>query len=402
MQTEIDNDVLILQTKVLVDNSIERKDYKTFIPQSKADFNIFGHTIEIRIPASDAYYIPSQSYIEVKGQLVRNDNNNAYPADAQIALINNAVMYMFSSIEYRLGGQIMETLNFPGQTTSMLGYLIYPDDFNSSAGLKQCWSKDTTSSADSNEFGVSVAAPAAGYRPTRNDNFNQGFAIRKKLLMSSDPRGNFSFIIPFSHIFGFSEYDKVLYNMEHILKFTRALDDLPIHRANGVAAGKIVLSDIRWVIPQVIPSPVKRTQLLELVKNKALIPLHFCARSDDHTTVNANVRSFNWMLNSSAGVEKPRWIILAFQTDKTRTQEQNPAIFDHVNLTSACVKLNGDRYPSDYIDIDFAKNDFVKLYDMAENFKKDYYGINNLIGGTQIDLLSYKNLYPIIVFDVRQ
>ena len=107
------------------------------------------------------------------------------------------------------------------------------------------------------------------------------------------------------------------------------------------------------------------------------------------------------MLNSSAGVEKPRWVILSFQTDKTRTQEQNPAIFDHVNLSSACVKLNGDRYPSDYIDIDFAKNDFVKLYDMAENFKKDYYGINNLIGGNQIDLLSYKNLYPIIVFDVR-
>ena len=182
MQTEIDNDVLVLQTKVLVDNSIERKDYKAFIPQSKADFNNFGHTIEIRTPGSDAYYIPSQSYIEVKGQLVRNDNNNAYPADAQIALINNAVMYMFSSFEYRLGGQIMETLNFPGQTTSMLGYLIYPDDFNSSSGLKQCWSKDTTSSADSVEFGASANVPAAGYRPNRNDNFNQGFAIRRKLL----------------------------------------------------------------------------------------------------------------------------------------------------------------------------------------------------------------------------
>ena len=107
------------------------------------------------------------------------------------------------------------------------------------------------------------------------------------------------------------------------------------------------------------------------------------------------------MLNSSAGVEKPRWIILTFQTDKIFTREQNPAIFDHVNLSSACVKLNGDRYPPDYIDIDYAKNDFVKLYEMAENFKKDYYGINNLVGGNQINLLSYKELYPIIVFDVR-
>ena len=60
----------------------------------------------------------------------------------------------------------------------------------------------------------------------------------------------------------------------------------------------------------------------ELVKNKTLIPLHFCARSDDHTTVTENARSFNWMLNSSAGVEKPRWAIFENQTNKTRTQEQ--------------------------------------------------------------------------------
>jgi hypothetical protein len=38
---------------------------------------------------------------------------------------------------------------------------------------------------------------------------------------------------------------------------------------------------------------------------------------------------------------------------------------------------------------------------MADNFKKDYYGLNNLIGGSQINLVSYKELYPIIVFDVR-
>src|SRR5690349_14081393 len=107
MQTEVDNDTLILQSEVRVDNSIERKDHKTFIPQSKADFNNFGHTIEIRIPSSDAYYIPSQSYVEVKGRLVRNDNDNVYEANAQIALINNAIMYMFSSIQYRLGGQII-------------------------------------------------------------------------------------------------------------------------------------------------------------------------------------------------------------------------------------------------------------------------------------------------------
>lgn len=401
MEQEISNDVLRLQSPVYTDNSIESKQLKEFIPLSKADFNILGHTIEIKIPASDAYYIPSESFIEIKGKVVRGDNDQVYPADTEIAIINNAVMYMFSSIQYRLGGKEMERLNFPGHTTSMLGYLSYPDDFNSSAGLKQCWAKDTSAHADSNRNEASAEAPAANYRPAENANYNAGFAIRRKLLMSADPRGNFSFIIPFQHIFGFAEYDKVLYNLEHILQFTRGSDTLPLYRGNNVNDGKITLTDIRWCIPEVKPSMIKRIELLELVKNKTIIPLNFSARSDDHTTVNENVQNFEWMLNMAAGIEKPRWIIVAMQTDKIRTQEQNPAVFDYVNLSSACVNLNGDRYPSHYLDINFAQNDYTRLYEMAEEFKREYYGFNNLIGGTQIDFLNYKSLFPIIVFDVR-
>ena len=251
---ELSSDILNFDSKVPVDNSIEKKEYKTFIPQSKADFNQPNSTIEIKIPACDAYYIPSESYLEVKGQLVRNDNEAAYAEDAEISLINNAVMYMFDSIQYRLGGQVLETINYPGHTTSILGYLTYPDDFNSSSGLKQCWRKDVTQYADSKEFQTSqaVAADAAilagAFKPRRDANYNKGFDMRRKLLMSANPRGSFSFVIPFSHIFGFSEYDKVLYNMEHLLKFTRASDTQAIHRANGVQDGKLKLTDLRWCI----------------------------------------------------------------------------------------------------------------------------------------------------------
>ena len=220
---EINNDTLSFESKVPVDNSIEKKEYKTFIPQSKADFNQPNSTIEIKIPASDAYYVPSESYMEVKGQLVRADNDAAFGENVQIGLINNAVMYMFSNIQYRVGGQVMETINYPGHTSSILGYLSFPEDFNSSAGLKQCWKRDgNVSNADSYEFRSSAAvaadaAIAAGhFTPTRNPNFNEGYLARRNLLMTSNPRGTFSFIIPFSHIFGLSEYNKALYNLEHV------------------------------------------------------------------------------------------------------------------------------------------------------------------------------------------
>ena len=63
---------------------------------------------------------------------------------AEISLINNAMMYLFTGVKYELGSTMVESINYPGQITSMLGYLSYPDDFSTSAGLKCCWSKDTT------------------------------------------------------------------------------------------------------------------------------------------------------------------------------------------------------------------------------------------------------------------
>src|SRR6201995_635359 len=124
----------------------------------------------------------------------------------------------------------------------MIGYLSQPDDYSTSSGLKSCWSKDTTNNANSSEFSPSLAAPAAGYIPGKNPEYNQGFATRKGLLMNSNPRGNFSFVIPFDHIFGFGEYAKVMYGQKHSLSLTRMTsNNLAIHRANGVQDGKSIL-----------------------------------------------------------------------------------------------------------------------------------------------------------------
>jgi hypothetical protein len=38
---------------------------------------------------------------------------------------------------------------------------------------------------------------------------------------------------------------------------------------------------------------------------------------------------------------------------------------------------------------------------MADKFKREHYEFNHLVGGTQIDMLNYKKLFPLVVFDVR-
>ena len=113
-------------------------------------------------------------------------------------------------------------------------------------------------------------------------------------------------------------------------------------------------------------------------------------------------QNYTWRLSVTGGVEKPRYIVIASQTDKSDDQEQNPALFDNLKLINAYVTLNSERFPTSDIITNFATNDYVKLYDMFDDFKKDYYGIDTLVGGTQVNFPAFKTLFPIMVFDVRK
>ena len=177
-------------------------------------------------------------------------------------------------------------------------------------------------------------------------------------------------------------------------------DNLAIHRAAGVADGKVNLTNITWKVPHVRPETVKLMELRGIIESKQSIPVAFTARTSESTMV-SQTRNFSWRLNAKSGVEKPRWIIVGFQTDKSTTQEQNPAIFDHVNLTNTYVSINGEKYPMYDINFDFATNDYSILYEMFDRFKQEFYGFNSLVGGTQVNVAAFKNLFPIIVFDVR-
>src|SRR6218665_3034165 len=67
-------------------------------------------------------------------------------ADA-VALTNNGLMHLFSQISYSLSNQEIEMLFHPGQATTMLGLLKYPNDFQLAQGLNQLWYKDSTATA---------------------------------------------------------------------------------------------------------------------------------------------------------------------------------------------------------------------------------------------------------------
>ena len=99
LSTEKHADCLDMNEPYIYDETIQSLQYFEFIPQTFANCNTVGHPIKIHINAQDVHTLPSKSYINIKGILRRNDNDNPYAADDKVALINNAMMYLFTEVK---------------------------------------------------------------------------------------------------------------------------------------------------------------------------------------------------------------------------------------------------------------------------------------------------------------
>ena len=149
------------------DESLEEYEYHEYEPITGANLNNPGE-IRITVETQDIFYHPSKSYLMIEGQLKKADGT-AYANDEVVTITNNGMTHLFSNIRYQLSGQEVESLFYPGQATTMLGLLKYPDDFQKSQGLNQLWYKDI-------------------------DGNNTGFGVRHGYLIKKpDPKGTFSF-----------------------------------------------------------------------------------------------------------------------------------------------------------------------------------------------------------------
>ena len=112
--------------------------------------------------------------------------------------------------------------------------------------------------------------------------------------------------------------------------------------------------------------------------------------------------SFTWRLSVKTAPEKPKFIIVRFQTAKDGDQTKNPSTFDHLNLKNAYVTLNSDRYPAVDYNLSLAKRKFSRVYGDAALFGVKFFGMDELISQSNITPGDYKTLYPLFTFDVSK
>ena len=380
-------DILQITEDIPVDDSIYEYEYKEYNPIVGTDLN--RGSIVLTIESQDIYTHPAESFLVIEEQLLKNDDNVYADAD-HVALINNGMMYLFSDVRFHLASHEIEVLQNPGQATTMLGMLKYPDDFYKSSGLNQLWIKDENEGE----------AEERALQPT----YNRGFDIRHKyIIRTSNPKGSFEFKIPLKHFLGFCEdYKKILYGMQQRLTLTRTGDNDAIFRAVGVDPGKIRLDKIRWFMPHVIPSDAYRLQLDKIIEKKEKIPVGYRMLQCDSTQVPLNQKTFTWRLGVKSSPDIPRFIIVGFQTDKNNIQIGNPAIFDPLYVRNIYVTLNAKRYPDTDYNNDFVKNQYSRIYGDATLFRKKFFNMDELVSNSGIEPIDYKNLFPLFVFDVSK
>ena len=380
-------DMLNIEEQPMTDESVASYQTYSFLPISGTQLNTAGQIV-IRIENSDNFYRPCDSWLQFEGRLTKHDDSNYARADL-ISIANNGILFLFDNIKYQLSGAEIESLYHPGQAVLMHGLLKNNHSYNSGAGLNACWAMDD---------GDGTAALT-----------NIGFKRRQNILLNNKPgttaddnSGCFRFAIRLEDIFGFAfDYRKICYGHVHVLTLIRNINNAnAIFKAAACAdVGKIEFTQISWHIPRIVPSDVKKYELLKLIKDQTILNVGFRMKQCITTTVPTST-SFFWRLGVRTSPEKPRYLILGFQTGRS-TEITNRSAFDHCQLENAYVLMNNDRYPMIDYHANFPKNHYDGFYTEFWQFIEKYYGVNPTVTSTAVDPILFKKLYPIIVFDVK-
>nr|DAC81340.1 TPA_asm: hexon [Megastigmus wasp adintovirus] len=356
---------LSVQTPVVFDESIAHYEVHAHQPYTALTFNN-SDEIRISIQHQDLCLLPSKSSLHICGKIKKTNGQNV----AETSFVNNAICHLFDEIRYEINAIEIDRCKNVGVTSLMKGYASFSS--NQSKVLE-----------------------------------NTGWLDVEETTKIIDGNGNFDVSIPLSMLLGFAEdYRKIVVNVKHELILTRSRNDLNAIIQTAPAQGQsaeafnIRLNRIEWLMPYVVTSDRHKIHLFNYIQKD--IPIAMSFRSwelYEYPMLPATSRHI-WTVKTSNQLEKPRFVILAFQTNRKGVATANASRFDHCNITNVKLFLNSQYYPYGNLNLDVTQNQFALLYDMFTQFKSAYYNSNK--AQCSDPLLSRNNFIthiPFIVID---
>lgn len=333
---------------------INRRKYFPHYPTSPT----YRHGDQIRFHVGEnsiGYVLPSQSYIIVEGYISKN------PATSDVRFVENFGAYLFSECRYSLNTCEIDCTREVGDTTTLKGLCSFTPDERKM---------------------MEVA----------------GWGDRSK-NQATVKGGHFSLSIPLKTLLGFAEdFDRIIVSARHDLIFTRANHDKDalISTTKDVAyevdasstedgadntkavVAKFEASEIRitkmvWYLPSVSLSFRAHMEVQSLIDNQIPLPIAFRTWAYFKEPAVPSARGFTWSVTTLSSIERPRFIIIAFQTDRTNSYEARKDYFDHVKVNELQVYLNNEVFPTRPMTMDFDQDNYVQPYQMYADFQNSFY-----------------------------
>lgn len=365
-------DVMSIMQSVPSDDSVTHMEWHTHSPYASMTLN---NSDEIRIPIQqqDVCVVPSLSYLYVEGKLTLDNGT----ASQKTTFTNNPFCFLFDEVRYMCNQVEIDRVRNPGITSTLKGYVSF------------------------NELDLKHMGNAGWVTSTSNINTAGG---------GTDEHGNFSFCIPLSSMLGFCEdYKKLMVNARHELVLIRSSHDKnavqwrpgqptgtpPVEDTNAESI-KITLSKLTWRIPYITLSDEQRVALLKQLSRGTSIPVEYRSWELYEYPVLPATTKHSWTVKTSSQLEKPRYVIVAFQTGRKANMKTNASHFDHCKLTNVKLHLNSVNFPYDDLNLDFTKNKYAVLYDMYSRFQESYY---NSIPRPLLTRMAFGMYAPLVVID---
>ncbi|XP_044014012.1 uncharacterized protein LOC122856407 [Aphidius gifuensis] len=312
------DEILSIQEPIIFDESIAHCELHARQPYGFSTFNN-NDEIRIGIQHQDLCVLPSKSSLHITGQFLTSDGKSV---PKTTSLVRMAIAYMFEEIRYEINAIEIDRSKNVGLTTLMKGYISLSP--NQKSLLE-----------------------------------NAGWLMSDEESLF-DSSGYFDISIPLSLLLGFAEdYKKIIMNAKHKLILIRANSNVNACLQEQPAEGKM--------------SDKQKIQLLNYIAKDPSIAISFRTwELYEYPLLPATTKQ-NWSVKTSTQLEKPRYIILGFQTERKNSVTNNSSVFDHCNLRDVKLFLNSQSYPYGNLNIDFAHNQFSLLYDMFAYFQASYY-----------------------------
>ncbi|XP_053594515.1 uncharacterized protein LOC128667628 [Microplitis demolitor] len=206
---------------------------------------------------------------------------------------------------------------------------------------------------------------------------NAGWLQTDAKLTNGD--GYFDISIPLSLFLGFAEdYNRIIMNAKHELILIRSNTDINsyLHTPAAREAAekvKIVLNKVEWNVPYITMSDKQKIQALSFIVNDPTIPLSYRTWQSYEYSLLPKTTKHVSPIKTSTQLEKPRYLVLGFQTGRKNIVTKNSSHFDHCNIRDVKVFLNSQSYPYGNLNLNINRNQYALLYDMYTNFQTSYY-----------------------------